>query len=191
MTFCKKTTILKTPSEQKRVVANPGPAEGAKPTRIMIVDDSNFARRLIRGMLRSAGYEWVSEARDGLAAEWALSTHTPDIILLDWRMPRMGGAGFLTRLKQSPLRQIARIPVIVASGNVDHDMLYQAKALGAEAVIVKPFSVKVLDSHIQSVVSKTTHLRRTGTAVDVIAPPFEERPAPAAIDLGPAEHILI
>jgi len=120
------------------------------PTSILLIDDSAFTRRLVRGMLRSIGYTRIVEAQSGRAAMRYLKTHPVDVILLDWRMPQGGGAEVLARLRASDTPRTAVTPVIIISAHVDIALLQQAAELDASSVIVKPFSVSVLKSHVDA-----------------------------------------
>jgi CheY-like chemotaxis protein len=101
--------------------------------RILVVDDSIFARLKICGMLREAGYETVEAAngREGLAMACALQ---PDCILSDLLMPEMDGIGLLTALNERSLR----LPVIVLTADIQESKRQQCLALGAVAFIAKP-----------------------------------------------------
>lgn len=146
------------------------------PTSILLIDDSAFTRRLVRGMLRSIGYTRITEAPSGRAALRSLKTHPVDVILLDWRMPQGGGAEVLARVRASDTPRTAVTPVIIMSAHVDIALLQQAAELDASSVIVKPFSVSVLKSHVDAALGQ----------VDAKAAPLlEARRAPAASPAQP------
>ena len=80
---------------------------------ILLVEDSRFLRLATEQTLAKAGYKVIS-ASDGEEALRLAYARTPDLILLDMLLPRLGGAEVLHSLKNSPLT--AHIPVIVLSG---------------------------------------------------------------------------
>ena len=83
-------------------------------------------------VLEQAGYE-VSEARHGIAALEMLGSETPDVILVDMRMPLMDGAELMARLRTNPTT--APIPIVLLSGlSVDPNV-----SRLANAVVIKPF----------------------------------------------------
>ena len=81
-------------------------------TLVLIVDDSEPNRKLERDLLRRAGFETL-EAATGAEALALATEHVPDVILMDLRLPDMGGAE-VTRKLGADLRT-ARIPVLAIS----------------------------------------------------------------------------
>ena len=82
-----------------------------RPTRVLVVDDSAFVRKVVTQMLsRSPAIEVVGTARDGLDALEQVELLSPDVITLDLVMPRMNGVEFLQA--QDAKR---RVPVVICS----------------------------------------------------------------------------
>jgi CheY-like chemotaxis protein len=107
--------------------------------KILVVDDSNVLRRIITFNLKSAGYE-VTEAVNGKEGLDKIESENPDMIFLDIMMPVMDGFTVLKELQKIN----SEIPVVVLTakgGESDEEM---ALNLGAEKVITKPFSPKLL-----------------------------------------------
>ena len=102
--------------------------------KILIVDDSGFARRTLRQMLESAGYT-IEEAANGNDALERYFLKRPDVVLLDIVMEGMNGLEVLPRIKE--LDPQAR--VIVASADVQTSTRTEAQAAGASGFINKPF----------------------------------------------------
>lgn len=102
-------------------------------SKIMIVDDSAYARRVHRSMLERAGYV-VIEAATGISAIESYSLERPDVVLLDLSMADMGGIEVLKTLRQ--LDDKAR--VIVVSADVQRSTEQSVMALGAERFLGKP-----------------------------------------------------
>lgn len=125
-----------------------------KNEKILLVEDSAFTRRLLRGMLKELGFQAVTEAPDGLEAEKLLKLHRFDVMLIDWRMPRQDGAEFLARLRAHDNPVTAATPAIIISAHVDLGLLQKAATLGAQSVVVKPFSLQVLKSHIDAALDR-------------------------------------
>ncbi len=67
--------------------------------KILIVDDNDLMRTLLRGILRSEDYPTVSEARNGIVALDAIAKDKPDIVFLDVIMPEMDGIETLQNIK--------------------------------------------------------------------------------------------
>jgi CheY-like chemotaxis protein len=103
--------------------------------RIMIVDDDESIRSLLRMTLPDEDYE-MAEAADGAAALQQFRAEAPDLILLDWRMPGIGGSTVLDAVKaENP-----QLPVIVLTSEVEDHHRALAEALNADAFLTKPFS---------------------------------------------------
>jgi threonine synthase len=81
--------------------------------RVLIVDDTEDARRLIRRILQSQGNYTLFEANDGRQALEMIRKDLPDLVILDLMMPELDGFGVLDQLKSDP--QTASIPVIVVT----------------------------------------------------------------------------
>ncbi len=105
-------------------------------TRVLVVDDSAFARKVLRDVLgTSAGLEVVGTAADGLEALEKVQQLRPDVVTLDLVMPNLDGLGFLRAL--SDLRQQTRVVVVSISGE-ESDLVLEALQLGAVDFVKKP-----------------------------------------------------
>lgn len=107
--------------------------------KILIVDDSGLARRLIRKILEELGHE-VEEAADGAEAleRYLLNHH--DAVVLDLLMHGMYGVDVLQKLKQlNP-----DLPVIIATADIQKTTREQVKESGAAAMINKPVTKEQL-----------------------------------------------
>jgi two-component system response regulator AtoC len=102
--------------------------------RILVVDDEENIRLVLRTLLKKHGYE-VEIADSGEGALQALDSFDPDVILTDVRMPRMGGLDLLATLKAK--QHPATVIVMSAYGNVD--LAIEAMKAGAYDYVGKPF----------------------------------------------------
>ena len=103
--------------------------------RILIVDDDEAVRSLLRLTLPAEGHD-VVEARDGDHALELVSAGVPDLVLLDWRMPGRPGAEILRELKG----RYPAVPVVVVTVEPAKEQRDLAESLGADAFLTKPFS---------------------------------------------------
>lgn len=101
--------------------------------RILVVDDDDSLRELLRMHLSAAGYE-VSTAADGIAAGYLVLRAPPDLILSDVNMPHMDGFQFIAALKSD--KTLPEIPVIFLTSNEEGD--HRGKELGAVGYLTKP-----------------------------------------------------
>ncbi|HYR37322.1 MAG TPA: response regulator [Burkholderiales bacterium] len=111
--------------------------------RVLVMDDDECMRGLLRLHLSNAGYE-VLVAEDAIEAGHLLLQQRPDLILADIEMPFMDGLEFLQAVKAD--RTTRSVPVIFVTCNEDAEV--QAKKLGAAAFLIKPLLVPVLLSTV-------------------------------------------
>ena len=111
--------------------------------KILIVDDNDMMRTLLRGILRRENYPNVNEARNGLVALDSIARDKPDIVFLDVIMPEMDGIETLQNIKE----RHPDIVVVMITGNPSKENVEESIQSGAGGFIVKPFnSAKVLDT---------------------------------------------
>ena len=105
---------------------------------ILIVDDDPLIRKLITTTLQDvAGFD-LQEAGDGLAALEAATTSRPDIVFLDYDMPRLNGVETCRRLRSDPVTADATIVMLTAMA--DGVAQERARSAGADLFLTKPFS---------------------------------------------------
>jgi len=118
--------------------------------RILIVDDQSTARRILRQMLERAGYG-VIEAGSGEQA-LALAGGAVDAVVLDVKMPGIGGIETCRRLRASERHRIT--PILVVTAMDERQALSAAFAAGCDDFIPKPIEPLVLEARLQA------HLQR-------------------------------
>ncbi|HIK29338.1 MAG: response regulator [Oscillatoriaceae bacterium SKW80] len=118
--------------------------------KILIVDDSNMSRKLMRKILQTEGHE-VIEATDGLTALETYLLEKPDLVLIDLLMPDMQGTEVLAKLRQLD----DKAQVIVASADLQDLTRASVEAAGAVGYITKPFVasnvLKIVNSVLQGI----------------------------------------
>jgi two-component system chemotaxis response regulator CheY len=116
---------------------------GKKLARILLVDDNDVTRSLLRGMLRGEDYEIVGEANNGVQGFEMAIRLQPDIICLDVEMPGKNGIEVLGRLRT----ELPHATILMVTGHTDRATVLAAAEGGANGYIVKPFNAaKVLDT---------------------------------------------
>jgi two-component system, OmpR family, KDP operon response regulator KdpE len=139
---------------------SPGRTAGAASAKILLVDDDVQVRRALRTTLNSAGYI-VVEARSGEEAlEEIHAEGGVEMVLLDLKMPGIGGLEACRRI-----RAIFDVPILVISVLRTQEDKVQAFDAGADDYLVKPFGIQELLSRIHA-------LRRRMSGSEPI-PPFE------------------
>ncbi len=117
--------------------------------RILIVDDHEPMRKILKNILRKVGFHDMEEAVDGRDALQKLKEKKFDIVLLDWNMPGLTGADVLREMKQDD--SLKNIPVIMVTAETSKDKVMEAIKLGVSDYIVKPFTPETLKKKIESI----------------------------------------
>jgi len=114
--------------------------------RILVVEDQEDNRQILRDLLGSVGYDIV-EAGDGEAGVAAAAAQRPDLILMDIQLPRMDGYEATRRIKATP--ELKGIPIIVVTSYALSGDEAKARAAGCDAYVTKPYSPRQLLAKIR------------------------------------------
>jgi two-component system cell cycle response regulator DivK len=114
--------------------------------RILVVEDQEDNRQILRDLLASVGYE-MTEAWDGAAGVAAAKEQRPDLILMDIQMPLMDGYEATRRIKAEP--ELKTIPIIVVTSYALSGDEGKARDAGCDAYVTKPYSPKQLLAKIR------------------------------------------
>ncbi|NLI11239.1 MAG: response regulator [Peptococcaceae bacterium] len=104
--------------------------------RIMLVDDSNFARDMLKDILTKHGYEIAGEARNGREAVELFEQIKPDLITMDIAMPELDGINALNKILAA--NPAARV-IVISSAN-SREIVKHVVQDGALDFVVKPFT---------------------------------------------------
>ena len=104
--------------------------------RIMLVDDSNFARNMLKDILTKQGYDVVGEAQNGREAVELYDQIKPDLVTMDIAMPELDGINALNKILE--INPAARI-IIISSANSRETVKHVVQD-GALDFVVKPFN---------------------------------------------------
>jgi CheY-like chemotaxis protein len=119
--------------------------------KILIAEDERDIRDLVAFTLRFAGYEVFAAANGEEAVEMA-SNVSPDLILMDVRMPRMTGYEACKIMKLNP--DLKDIPIVFLSAKGQETEIQQGLEAGAEEYLLKPFAPDQLTSHVKAILAK-------------------------------------
>ncbi|SFC90410.1 response regulator [Butyrivibrio sp. YAB3001] len=103
--------------------------------KILIADDTNFMREMIKSALDPEKYQIIAEATDGVQAVENYKEKKPDLVILDINMPKMNGIDALTEI----INYDANANVIMCSDQKYENMIVMAIKRGAKDFIIKPF----------------------------------------------------
>jgi two-component system cell cycle response regulator DivK len=109
--------------------------------RVLVVDDNEDNRRILRDLLSHAGFE-VVEALTGEDAVARAATDRPDLVLMDIQLPGIDGYEATRRIKAQPA--LARVPVIAVTSYALSGDEGKARDAGCDGYVAKPFSPRAL-----------------------------------------------
>ena len=118
---------------------------------VLVIDDSPTITKVVQLVLTKAGYQ-VDTAPDGEAGLAAVRAKRPDLILLDFVMPRMNGYQFCRELVADP--KLRDIPVVLMSAKGDQVGERFVKVMGIVDYITKPFSPEAITAVVQHTIGK-------------------------------------
>ncbi len=119
---------------------------------VLVVDDNQYMRKMIRNLLVNCGVKDIYEAGDGIAALDIIRTVGPHVVILDWEMPLLSGAE-LVRIVRSPgVFPVPDVPIIMLSGHGERWRVVEAVRLGVNEYLVKPVSAKSLYDRLVSII---------------------------------------
>ncbi|MFZ7130685.1 response regulator, partial [Avibacterium avium] len=120
-------------------------------TRILVVEDEQAIREMIKLFLEQQGYH-ILEASDYQSAVKKI-TEKPKLILLDWMLPGRSGIQFIHYLKKTP--ELDNIPIIMLTARSEEEDCIACLNAGADDYVSKPFSPKVLLARIDALLRRT------------------------------------
>lgn len=127
---------------------------------VLIVEDDESICTLLRYNLQSDGYRVVI-AHDGDAGLHAVSEHRPDLVLLDWMLPKISGIEVCRILRRTPRSR--DLPIIMVTAKDDEVDKVRGLQTGADDYVAKPFSIAELMARISGLLRRSRVLAAKGT----------------------------
>jgi two-component system chemotaxis response regulator CheY len=122
----------------------------ASAIRVLIVDDQQTIRALVRTGLQQLGFSSFVEAPDGEEGLRAmLAPSPPTLVISDFNMPKLDGLGLLRAIRSHP--PVRTTAFIMLTGRADGDLVKRAVQFGVNNYLVKPFTVATLKEKIEAV----------------------------------------
>jgi len=123
-----------------------------KNIKILVVDDFATMRKVVRNLLKQAGYENIVEAEDGVSALRVLKSQKIDFVISDWNMPNMTGIELLKAVRADS--DTATMPFLMVTAEALQDNVIAAVKAGVSNYIVKPFTAEILNEKIVKIMEK-------------------------------------
>lgn len=121
--------------------------------KILIVDDQAGIRMLLKEVLQKEGYD-IYQASNGHQALTICKQISPNLVLLDMKIPGMDGLTILAKMKE----QNKDIKVIIMTAYEDRNMIEQSQQLGAMAHFPKPFDIDELKQVVKKYIGKNLEI---------------------------------
>ena len=133
-------------------MTKPAPAKSFEKLKILIVEDRQDSRIMLKNMLTEIGITQIFEASNGREGLRFLDMAFDfvDVVLCDWNMPAMDGIGLLKQLRTVN----EAIPFLMITGRGDLNSVYEAKGAGVDGYILKPYSLAQLEAKLRIVTTK-------------------------------------
>lgn len=129
--------------------------------KILIVDDENDIREIIKTYLKNEGFE-VIEASDGLIALEIFEINKIDMVILDVMMPKMDGWQVCREI-----RKASRVPIIMLTArSEEYDKLFGFE-LGVDDYVVKPFSPRELNARVKAILNRSDIVSREDDILEI------------------------
>ena len=122
------------------------------PKKILVVEDNEANRILMRQILKYHGYE-VLEAADGAAGLAMAREHMPDLILLDLQMPVMGGLAVIRELRKTP--ELSKLKVMAVTSFAMKGDREKALEAGFDEYVTKPIDTRKFAELVKNIISNS------------------------------------
>ena len=129
---------------------------------ILIVDDNQYMRKLVRTLLINIGVRKVYEASDGIAGLDAIRIVTPDVVIIDWELPLLNGAEFVRIVRSPGVFPMSDVPIIMLSSHGERWRVVEAVRIGVNEYLRKPVSAQALLDRLTSIIAKPRRVVQLG-----------------------------
>jgi two-component system phosphate regulon response regulator PhoB len=159
---------------------------------VLVVEDEDSLATLLQYNLQKEGYD-VALAGDGEEALLLVDERLPDLIVLDWMLPKISGIEVCRRLRQR--NETRNVPIIMLTARGEESDRVRGLDTGADDYVVKPFSMTELTARIRAVLRRLRpglaedRVRRGDLLIDRVA--HRVKRAGLEIHLGPTEFRLL
>ena len=125
-----------------------------KSTKVLVVDDEYYMRKVVRTLLTSIGVGTVYDASDGADGLEQIRRMAPDVVIVDWQMPKLDGPGFVRLVRSAATCPTPDVPIIMLTGHSERARVIEAAAIGVNDFLLKPVSSKALQERLLAVLTR-------------------------------------
>ncbi len=116
---------------------------------ILVVDDFNTMRRIVKNCLKQLGFDNISEAEDGQIALTKLKEGNFQFVVSDWNMPNMMGIDLLRAVRSD--EKLKTLPFLMVTAEAQKENVIEAAKAGVSNYIIKPFTADVLQTKMEAI----------------------------------------
>lgn len=117
--------------------------------RILVVDDFQTMRRIIKNLLNQLGFNNITEAENGKQALVKLQGGGFDFLVTDWNMPEMSGIELVKAVREDP--NLSELPVLMVTAEARREQIVEAAQLKVNGYVVKPFTAATLQEKLDRI----------------------------------------
>jgi two-component system, chemotaxis family, chemotaxis protein CheY len=155
-------------------------------TKVLVIDDEHYMRKVVRTLLMSLGVRTIYEAADGQAGLDLIRTMAPHVAIVDWQMPGLDGRAFVRTVRSPESFPFPDIPIIMLTGHSERSRVLEAAEIGVHEFLLKPVSSKALSDRLAAVLVNPRKVIRRG---DYYGP--EPRKALPLRDVGDSANAVV
>ncbi|MGA0531854.1 response regulator [Hansschlegelia sp. KR7-227] len=129
--------------------------------RLLVVDDNAYMRRIVRTLLHGFGAREVYEAENGAVGLELFGAQLPDVVIVDWLMPKMDGVEMTRAIRRPESAANPYVPIIMLTGHSEKSRVLRARDAGVTEFLCKPISAKALHQRLLNCVLNPRPFIRT------------------------------
>jgi two-component system chemotaxis response regulator CheY len=130
---------------------------------VLVVDDNEHMRRLLRGILQALGVNEFREADNGMTAINECKLFIPDAIIIDLEMEPIDGLEFTRLLREDVSHPSTCVPVLMSTGHAEKAVVESARDVGVTEFLAKPVTVDGVGARLHSLIEKPRRFIRSST----------------------------
>jgi two-component system chemotaxis response regulator CheY len=129
---------------------------------VLVVDDNQYMRKVVRNILVGLGVKTILEAPDGTSGLEAIRLFAPDLVILDWEMPLLSGAEVVRIVRAPGVFPVPDVPIIMLTAHVERWRVIDATRLGVHEFLKKPVSGRALLDRMITILTRPRPMVRLG-----------------------------
>jgi len=133
--------------------------------RVLVVDDNDHMRRLLRSILETLGIRNIRDVENGMVALNDSRVNLPDVIITDMMMTPIDGLEFSRMLRDDPTHPATHVPVMMITGFAEKHHVEAARDAGVTKFLAKPVTVDGVEARLRSVIENPREFIRSKSFV--------------------------